>query len=140
MEWLRKAEEKLDEYGMPAWLAAMVLGFIVFVPIGLVILGYMLWSGRMGCWGKGRSHRSWSRKRGAGTGNTAFDEYREETMRRLEEERDAFKSFLDRLRQAKDKAEFDQFMRERTAQPQAAPATNDPNTGGFGGPAPQPAG
>ena len=44
------------------------------------------------------------------SGNRAFDEYRDETLRRLEEEEREFKDFLDRLRQAKDKAEFDQFM------------------------------
>ena len=47
------------------------------------------------------------------TGNRTFDEYREETLRRLEEEVDEFQAFLQRLRQAKDKAEFDQFMAER---------------------------
>jgi hypothetical protein len=47
------------------------------------------------------------------TGNRAFDEYREETLRRLEEEANEFQSFLQRLRHAKDKAEFDQFMAER---------------------------
>ncbi len=60
------------------------------------------------------------------SGNRAFDEYRAETLRRLEEEQREFKEFLQRLRQAKDKAEFDMFMAERrnrndradTAQPQ----------------------
>jgi hypothetical protein len=46
------------------------------------------------------------------SGNRAFDEYRAETLRRLEEEQREFKEFLDRLRHAKDKAEFDQFMAE----------------------------
>ena len=46
------------------------------------------------------------------SGNRAFDEYRDETLRRLEEEQREFKEFLDRLRHAKDKAEFDQFMAE----------------------------
>jgi hypothetical protein len=50
----------------------------------------------------------------ASSGNAAFDEYREETLRRLEEEQKDFRDFLDRLRQAKDKAEFDQFMANRT--------------------------
>lgn len=48
------------------------------------------------------------------SGNRAFDEYREETLRRLEEEQREFRDFLARLRMAKDKAEFDQFMAERT--------------------------
>jgi hypothetical protein len=40
------------------------------------------------------------------SGNRAFDEYRTETLRRLEEEQVEFKNFLDRLRHAKDKEEF----------------------------------
>ena len=47
------------------------------------------------------------------SGNRAFDEYRQETLRRLEEEQREFQEFLVRLRTAKDKAEFDQFMAER---------------------------
>jgi hypothetical protein len=47
------------------------------------------------------------------SGNRAFDEYRTETLKRLEEEQREFRDFLDRLRFAKDKTEFDQFMAER---------------------------
>ena len=47
------------------------------------------------------------------SGNRAFDEYRTDTLRRLEEEQREFREFLDRLRFAKDKTEFDQFMAER---------------------------
>ncbi len=61
------------------------------------------------------------------SGNRAFDEYRAETLNRLEEEQREFKEFLERLRFAKDRAEFDQFMSERRnrfhddgAQPQAS--------------------
>ena len=118
---------KLDDYGKGAWIAVMVLGFIVFWPIGLAILAYLIWSGRMGCWkgsGRGRWHyyeaergrgEGWfgSRRRNGSSGNSAFDEYREETLRRLEDEQKEFQDFLQRLRQAKDKAEFDQFMTER---------------------------
>ena len=66
-----------------------------------------------------------SRMRGGGggyayappSGNRAFDEYRMETLRRLEEEQSEFREFLDRLRMAKDKSEFDQFMAERRNRP-----------------------
>ena len=51
------------------------------------------------------------------SGNRAFDEYRAETLRRLEEEQKEFGAYLDRLRFAKDKAEFDQFMNERRNRP-----------------------
>jgi hypothetical protein len=56
-----------------------------------------------------------------GSGNSAFDAYKADTLRRLEEEQDAFEAFLQRLRDAKDKAEFDQFMDDRAARPGHAP-------------------
>ena len=57
----------------------------------------------------------------ASSGNHAFDEYRAETLRRLEDEQKDFSSFLERLRFAKDKAEFDQFMADRRSRPPAPP-------------------
>ena len=48
------------------------------------------------------------------TGNAAFDAYKADTLARLEEEQTNFEAFLTRLREAKDKAEFDQFMAERS--------------------------
>ena len=54
------------------------------------------------------------------SGNRAFDEYRSETLRRLEEEQREFREFLDRLRFAKDKTEFDAFMAERRNRPESA--------------------
>jgi hypothetical protein len=109
----------LDDYGRPAWIAAMILGFIVWWPIGLGVLAYLIWSGRMGC-GNKKAWREYftdeARRFGGGlgsTGNHAFDEYREATLKRLEEEANEFQGFLKRLRHAKDKAEFDQFMAER---------------------------
>jgi hypothetical protein len=113
-----------------------VIGFIVFWPIGLAILAYLIWSGRMGCgrhygdlqqW-RDRAAEKWERKRERwerhmqrwggspemrSSGNRAFDEYRKEALQRLEEEANEFRSFLERLRMAKDRAEFDDFMRER---------------------------
>jgi hypothetical protein len=50
------------------------------------------------------------------SGNRAFDDYRAETLRRLEEEQREFQEFLTRLRMARDKQEFDQFMAERRGQ------------------------
>lgn len=118
-EWLKSAEAKLDDLGKPAWIAAMVLGFILVWPLGLAILFYMIWSGRMGksC----KRNRGFGRKAFTPTGNAAFDAYREETLHRLEQEQTAFEEFLDRLRKAKDQAEFDQFMDSRR-RPAARPA------------------
>lgn len=53
----------------------------------------------------------------ASSGNTAFDAYKAETLRRLEEEQAAFEGFLNRLREAKDKQEFDAFMDDRARTP-----------------------
>jgi len=137
---------KLDEFGKPAWIALIILGFMAFWPVGLAILAFTLWSGRMGCGFHGGPDRwqhkmermqakmDWMRGKmggGAGpgpwhagppSGNRAFDEYRTETLKRLEDEQREFKDFLERLRFAKDKTEFDQFMTERRSRPAAPDA------------------
>ncbi len=111
-----RTRDWLDARGRPAWLVAMVLGFILFWPVGLALLFYIIWSNRMSCngWGR-RAHRHDHRSAPAPTGNTAFDAYRAETLKRLEEEREAFTAFLEQLRAAKDQAEFDQFIAGRRA-------------------------
>ena len=113
--WLSRSEAWLDEKGKGAWIAAMVLGFIFFWPLGLALLAYMIWSKRM--FGKSCSPRTSMRHSAKvamkSSGNTAFDAYKADTLRRLEDEQDSFEAFLQRLRDAKDKAEFDEFMEER---------------------------
>jgi hypothetical protein len=140
---------RIDDFGKMAWLALMVLGFIVYWPIGLAILAYIIWSGRMGMgcgwhgrrgdieawrsrtvekvnraaehWQRKRARREESRQRWGGpyggglseTGNRAFDEYRADALHKLEEEAQEFRAFLDRLRMARDRAEFDEYMKER---------------------------
>ena len=124
--WPRRAVRWLDDRGKAAWIAAMVLGFIFAWPVGLGLLAYMIWSKRMfnwsSCaqnashWGKMRDHHQGHCGRpGAlrSSGNTAFDAYKSETLRRLEDEQAAFEAFLQRLRDAKDKSEFDSFMDDR---------------------------
>jgi hypothetical protein len=149
---------KLDEWGLPAWIALMILSFWAFWPLGLVVLAFLIGSGRMGCGGY-RGVDRWQRKmermqakmdyvrscmdqaRSTGhwggpwsqppsSGNRAFDDYRTETLRRLEEEQREFKDFLERLRFAKDRTEFEQFMAERRGRTGTGPT----------GPAPQPQG
>jgi hypothetical protein len=78
------------------------------------------WGGNWGSNGGGGN-----RDKPPTSGNHAFDEYRAETLRRLEEEQSEFSSFLERLRFAKDKAEFDQFMAERRRTPPAPPASDE---------------
>ncbi|HZV21943.1 MAG TPA: DUF2852 domain-containing protein [Hyphomicrobiales bacterium] len=134
--------ERIDDIGKPAWIALMVASFIIWWPIGLATLAFLLWSGRMGCgyhggmdWRERRerwrqAREEWrAMRRGccgrvASSGNLAFDDYRAETLKRLEEEQKEFTSFLDRLRRAKDKAEFDQFMAERRNRPAGEPSTS----------------
>ncbi|MFZ7090634.1 DUF2852 domain-containing protein [Primorskyibacter sp. 2E233] len=114
--WLSRAEAWLDQRGKGAWIAAMVLGFIFFWPVGLALLAYMIWSKRMfnkSCRSGTHSHRRHAFAAMKPSGNTAFDAYKAETLRRLQDEQEAFESFLQRLRDAKDKAEFDQFMDDR---------------------------
>ncbi|MDE3175506.1 MAG: DUF2852 domain-containing protein [Pseudomonadota bacterium] len=128
----------------PVELIAMVLGFMVFWPIGLAILGFKYWQRKTGgadlqtvATGAFRNARSamggfqtaaprnwgqqnWARGFTASTGNAAFDEWKSAELARLEAERrrleDAHREFadwLDNVRKAKDREEFERFMSER---------------------------
>lgn len=121
---------RLDDMGKPAWIGLLIVSFYFFPPLTLALLVFLFWSGRFGGgsarwdeqrarWGAHWNERmggcgggSWGR--GRSSGNNAFDEYRQETLRRLEDEQREFRDYLERLRRAKDKAEFDQFMAERS--------------------------
>ena len=62
------------------------------------------------------------------SGNRAFDDYRAETLKRLEDEQREFKEFLERLRVAKDRAEFDEFMGARRPRPFEPGSQTEPPT------------
>jgi hypothetical protein len=124
--------ERLDEYGKAAWIALTILAFWTFWPLGIAALIFLSCSGRIRAWkyesrGRWRNCNNWNLggrndrgfRRGS-SGNVAFDEYRRETLRRLEEEQKEFQEYLDRLRAAKDKSEFDQFMAERRGRGEVA--------------------
>jgi uncharacterized protein DUF2852 len=151
--------EKLDELGKPAWIALMILGFVTWWPLGFAMLAFIIGSGRMGCshyYGTDRWQRKMERLQekmermrqrtswgtppwgSRSSGNRAFDEYRADTLRRLEEEQKEFHEFLDRLRQAKDKVEFDQFMADRRNRPPQPPqGPEGPSGSPYQGPQPQ---
>ncbi len=138
---------RLDEFGKPAWIVLMILSFIWWWPLGLAVLAFLIGSGRMGCWSHNgmsrwqskmdRMHAKMDRMRGysgcgdwwapSSSGNRAFDDYRSETLQRLEEEQREFKDFLQRLRFAKDREEFDQFMAERRNRPPQSPEATPPS-------------
>ena len=119
----------------PLRIVLIVLGFMLWWPIGLALLFFTLGSRKMGCWSHDRFENRMQRmqykmermrgrmeRHGFGfgpptSGNRAFDEYRMETLRRLEEEQTEFKDFLNRLRHAKDKEEFDAFMAQHKTRP-----------------------
>ncbi|SFZ84976.1 Protein of unknown function [Devosia enhydra] len=124
----------------PLTIALMVIGFIVWWPAGLAVLSYILWGEYMGgsaekaqrfvdkqkaFFGKHAnragsattSHGAWT---GSHSGNAAFDEYRAEQLRKLEEERRrldeeiaAFHEYNASLNKQKEREEFERFMAER---------------------------
>jgi Protein of unknown function (DUF2852) len=129
----------------PAWtpitVVLMVIGFMLFWPLGLIMLAYILWGDHVP---EVRRHfagmrRSWSRDwsgcgpRGyARSGNSAFDDYRERELRRLDEERRKldeerrqFEAFVHNLQRARDQEEFDRFMRDRRNRPRNGGDTID---------------
>lgn len=129
----------------PATIALMVVGFMVFWPLGLAMLAYILWGDRLedvkGDLSKARDKVFNSFGKGSPmygrTGNVAFDDWREKELTRIEEERrkldemrSEFDSYLRELRRAKDQEEFDRFMASRS---KSTPATTrKPGKGGEG--------
>ncbi len=135
----------------PAWtpvtIAMMIIGFMIYWPLGLAMIAYIIWGDRLegykheinratdkftnGC--SGRSRYSWHQ---AASGNVAFDEWREaelvrldEERRKLDEMRKEFEDYSRELRRAKDQDEFERFMKDRDA-PVAKPAKKAPRKSG----------
>ena len=124
----------------PATIALMVLGFVVFWPLGLAMLAYIIFGDRLKTFKKDAndtvdgmfaSCRGKFGRRGgpafrSATGNAAFDDWRDAELARLDEERrkldemrEEFDAYSRELRRAKDQEEFDRFMRERRARGQS---------------------
>lgn len=124
---------KIDEFGKFGWIMLVVLGFWLAWPLGLMTLAFLAGSGRLRMAGCGMARGAWLNmserheqrsgspwgwnRRPVASGNKAFDDYRDDTLRRLEDEEREFQAFLERLRKARDKSEFDAFMAERRNRP-----------------------
>jgi hypothetical protein len=128
------ASRCLEDMGRPARIALTIVAFWFWWPVGLAVLAYMAFARRQAGraqWGQWQFPKNGLGRCGRGfsyappSGNRAFDDYRTETLRRLEDEQKEFVEYLDRLRQARDKAEFDQFMADRQR-----PARNDEPSNG----------
>ena len=92
----------------------------LFWPIALLIGGAVLLRGQMRHWQRLASEQSETAspyRQRASSGNRAFDEYRDEALHALDEERGKFGEFLDRLRKSKDKADFERFVADRRQRP-----------------------
>lgn len=120
----------------PAWtpvtIAMMIIGFMIFWPLGLAMIAYILWGDRLEEFKSGVNRTTdafacnWGKRAGMSnrTGNIAFDEWRdaeiarlEEERRRLDETRREFDDYLRELRRAKDEEEFNSFMASRDGKP-----------------------
>lgn len=114
----------------PATVAMTVAGFMIFWPLGLAMIAYIVFGDRFEGFKRDANtaadgvFRSCRAGRGgfARTGNVAFDEWREKEIERLNEERRKldelraeFEEELRELRRAKDQEEFDRFMNKRNA-------------------------
>ena len=126
------------EYWPMPWMFFGPVMMIVFIAMCVAILLFIMRgatmhrnraadgvAGMMSCCETGlgpsferaAAHDTENGNRALTNGSPAFDEYRAETLRRLEREQGEFHEFVEHLRMAKDKAEFDQFIAERRAAP-----------------------
>ena len=115
----------------PATIALMVLGFVVFWPLGLAMLAYILFGERLQGFKRDANRKADGMFAGCRraksrysthftTGNVAFDDWRTKELKRLDEERarleamrEEFEDYARELRRAKDQEEFDRFMADR---------------------------
>lgn len=129
----------------PATIALMVLGFMVFWPLGLAMIAYILWGDRLDAFKADVNQATDGffrscRKGGAGrhafssTGNVAFDEWRkaeferlDEERRKLDEMRKEFDDHMRDLRMARDREEFERFMNSRKAGRNGPPSVPEVN-------------
>ena len=100
----------------------MMLLFMVICVAGMLFMMRMhrsrVGAGSAGtCGGLDLSNSSGNafRSESPAAGHSAFEEYRQETLRRLDQEQREFQEFIRRLRMARGKVEFDQFMTEQGA-------------------------
>jgi Protein of unknown function (DUF2852) len=120
VEAVRQNARRVRTRWSPFEIAAMVLGFIVFWPVGLAILFWVLWKKRQG---EAMTVPDWVPRIGPlarDTGNSAFEDWKRGELERLEEERQKlaaaqqeFADFLGQLKRAKDREEFDRFIAAR---------------------------
>ena len=99
----------------PLGVAALVLGFMVAWPIGLAVLAYILWGGRVDdLVSDGIAMlRDIGKPAPTSSGNAAFDQYKAETLADLERQQAEFADYVENLRQARDREEFEHFMKSR---------------------------
>jgi hypothetical protein len=107
-------------------IVAVVLAFASFWPAGVAVAVLIAWRGGF------LPHRSPARQPAPQapesgfrpSGNASFDAYRARMIDQLETEQRGFESFLTRLREARDKTEFDAFLddRARRLDPPALPS------------------
>ena len=100
----------------PLAIFAMIVGFILWWPLGLAVIGYILWGGSVDQLVDdltAKASEAWRGRQTTQSGSPAFDAYRTETLKRLEDEQAEFDGFVRKLREARDREEFDRFMSER---------------------------
>jgi hypothetical protein len=138
--WRNQSGWRMNKKPWSIYEVGAVLGsFALFWPLGIVALFVKikkgeLWSGASDMkapWNTDWSN--WKKPEGFGdfnskwkqphtSGNQAFDDYRRAELdkldalrRKLDEDRKAFDQFVTKLRQAKDREDFERFMNDRNA-------------------------
>lgn len=102
----------------PLGIFAVIAGFIIFWPLGLLAIGYILWGGSIDGLVDDTVRKLrdiFGTKPVPAAAPVAFEDYRNDILTRLETEQSRRAEHLRRLREAPDRAEFDRILAEQAA-------------------------
>ena len=99
--WFERSKTWLDRKDNGKWIANMVLGFSKMFGISRCCSRSTHFQAMRPTW------------------DQAFDAYKHDTLTRLANQQEEFIAFLERLRHANDRAEFDDFLKEPDSKPKA---------------------
>ena len=100
-------------------ISVTIVALVFFLPAGIALAVFLGWRGGFAPQSLGRTGGPAQRAevtqpvQRPSADNESFAAYKQSTLDRLEKEQESFDAFLTKLRAARERTEFDQFMEDR---------------------------